>query len=145
MRAMTPASGQAAARPYAALPARTPGPADAPARDYRDSPWQPRQRRPRSRARRRPPSPPPHPRHPRPLAPGPPHRRRPNHRLRTHQQRPERRMNVTNQDVSQKCGIRSWTVMPEGEMRGTLAALGLDTRTPNVARIYDFLLGGCFL
>jgi hypothetical protein len=38
MRAMTPASGQAAARPYAALPARTPGPADAPARDYRDSP-----------------------------------------------------------------------------------------------------------
>jgi hypothetical protein len=33
----------------------------------------------------------------------------------------------------------------EGEMRGTLAALGLDTRTPNVARIYDFLLGGCFL
>jgi O-methyltransferase involved in polyketide biosynthesis len=30
----------------------------------------------------------------------------------------------------------------EEEMRGTLAALGLDTSTPNVARIYDFLLGG---
>jgi O-methyltransferase involved in polyketide biosynthesis len=30
----------------------------------------------------------------------------------------------------------------EADMGGTLAALGLDTGTPNVARIYDFLLGG---
>jgi len=28
----------------------------------------------------------------------------------------------------------------EEEMRQALAALGLDTSTPNVARIYDFLL-----
>jgi hypothetical protein len=30
----------------------------------------------------------------------------------------------------------------EEEMHGTPAGLGLDIRTPNVARIYDFLLGG---
>jgi hypothetical protein len=30
----------------------------------------------------------------------------------------------------------------EEEMRGTLAALGLDTSIPNVARIYDFMQGG---